>query len=67
MTMTRRLKEFVKEVARKAASGEDSIVSYDECVAEYTDQIVGDDYSCVVAYADSEGIAIPRALKGALK
>lgn len=67
MTMTRRLKEFVKEVARKAASEEDSIVSYDECVAEYTDQIVSDDYLCVVSYADSKGIAIPRALRGALE
>lgn len=67
MTMTKRLKEFVKEVARKAISEEDSAVTYDECVTEYTDQIVSNDYSCVVAYADSKGIAIPRALRGALK
>ena len=67
MTMTRRLREFIKEVAKVAATSEESIVTYDECIAEYTDQIVNDDYVCVVAYADSVGIAVPRALKGALK
>lgn len=67
MTMTRRLREFVREVARAASTSEESIVTYAECVEEYTDQIVSNDYACVVAYADSEGIAIPRALRGALK
>lgn len=67
MIITRRLKEFAKEVARVATAEENSSFSYDECIAEYTDQIVNDDYSCLVAYAESEGIAIPRALRGALK
>ena len=67
MTVTRRLREFIKEVARVAIASEEAGVTYDECVAEYTDQIVNNDYVCVVTYADSEGITIPRALKGALK
>lgn len=67
MTITRRLKDFVKEVARTATADEEAAVTYDECIAEYIDQIVNDDYTCVVAYANSEGITIPRALRGALK
>ena len=66
MEMTRRLKDFVKEVA-KVATSEDSDVTYDECIVEYTDQIVTDDYFSVVCYAEYKGIAIPRALKGILK
>ena len=67
MTLTRRIKQFVKEVAKTAVSEEPSAVTYEECVAEYTDQIVSDDFRCVVWYADFKGIAIPRALRGALK
>ena len=66
MEMTRRLKDFVGEVA-KVATSEDSDVTYDECIVEYTDQIVTDDYFSVVCYAEYKGIAIPRALKGVLK
>ena len=66
MEMTRRLKDFVREVA-KVATSEDSDVTYDECIVEYTDQIVTDDYFSVVCYAEYKGIAIPRALKGVLK
>ena len=66
MEMTRRLKDFVREVAKVAASEKDSDVTYDECIAEYTDQIVTDDYFSVVCYADYKGITIPRALKGVL-
>lgn len=67
MEMTRRLKDFVREVAKVAISEKDSDVTYDECIAEYTDQIVTDDYFSVAYYADYKGIAIPRALKGILK
>ena len=67
MTLTRRLKNFVKEVAEVATSEDPSDVTYDECIAEYTDQIVNDDYFSLVCYADYKGITIPRALKGALK
>lgn len=67
MEMTRRLKDFVREVAKMATSEKDSDVTYDECIAEYTDQIVTDDYFSVVCYADYKGISIPRALKGILK
>lgn len=45
MTLTRRLKEFVREVAQVASSDKEGIsVSYDECIAEYTDQIASDDF-----------------------
>lgn len=64
MTLTRRLKSFIKEVAEAATSEDLSDVTYDECIAEYTDQIVNDDYFSMVCYADYKGIAIPRALKG---
>lgn len=67
MEMTRRLKDFVREVAKVATSEKDSDVTYDECIAEYTDQIVTDDYFSVVCYADYKGIKIPRMLKGILK
>ena len=66
MTMTRRLNEFVKEVARTATSDGNPAITYDECIAEYTDQIVSDDYFCVVAYAYAEGISIPKALRDAI-
>ena len=67
MTLTRRLKSFIKEVAEAATSEKPSDVTYDECIAEYTDQIVNDDYFSLVCYADYKGIAIPRVLKRALK
>ena len=64
MKMTRRLNEFVKEVAEIAS---DEIFTYKDCIKEYTDQILNDDFSCVVLYAASENITIPRVLKSALK
>lgn len=67
MKLTKRLVEFVKEVAQATASEENPVFTYDECISEYTDQIVNDDYSSVVHYANAIGITIPRALKGALK
>lgn len=67
MTITRRLNNFIKEVAEIAISEENPGVTYEECIAEYTDQIANDDYFSVVCYADYKGIAIPRALRGVLK
>ena len=68
MTLTRRLKEFVREVAQVASNDKEGIsVSYDECIAEYTDQIVSDDFFSVVYYANYKGIKIPRALQSVLK
>lgn len=67
MKLTKRLVEFVKEVAEVTASEENSAFTYDECITEYTDQIVNDEFSDVVHYADTMGITIPRALKSILK
>lgn len=68
MTLTRRLKQFVKEVAQVASSDKEGVsVSYDECIVEYTDQIANDDFFSVVCYANYRGIKIPRALQSALK
>lgn len=66
MNLTRRLKQFVNEVADAAVSGDGIDVTREECVAEYTDQIVNDDFFSVVCYAHSLGIKIPVALRGAL-
>lgn len=68
MKITKRLKDFIKEVAEAAMSEEsNSDITFDQCIAEYTDQIASDDYFSVVCYADYKGIAIPRALGGVLK
>lgn len=68
MTLTKRLKDFIKEVAETAMTEENNDdVTFDQCVAEYTDQITSDDYFAVVCYADYKGIAIPRALRNVLK
>lgn len=68
MTITKRLKDFIKEVAETAMEEEGSSdITFDQCIAEYTDQIANDDYFSVVCYADYKGITIPRALRGVLK
>lgn len=68
MTITKRLKDFIKEVAKTAMTEEgNSDLTFDQCIAEYTDQIANDDYFSVVCYADYKGITIPRALRGVLK
>ena len=64
MTITRRIKQFINEVATAAINEPESDVTEEECLEEYTDQILHDDYECVVHYAESKGIKIPRALKG---
>lgn len=65
MTITRRLQQFIKETATMAMEEED-LMTFDDFVKEYTEQIVSDDYVWVVAYADSVGIKIPRALHSVL-
>ena len=65
--MTKRLNEFVQEVATVAVSDVEETTSFSEFVSEYTDQIESDDYLCVVTYANEIGIKIPRALKSVLK
>lgn len=66
MQLTKRLKQFVNEVAEMAISEGDADVTREECVAEYVDQIINNDFACVVTYATSAGVVIPRALRSAL-
>lgn len=40
MKLTKRLNDFIKEVANVAVSEENSDVTYEECVTEYTDHFV---------------------------
>lgn len=63
MKLTKELRGFVEEVANAAVSEENSDVTFDECVAEYTDQIVNDDYFSVICYAVYKGIVVPQPLK----
>ncbi|MBU9724403.1 hypothetical protein [Diplocloster modestus] len=66
MTITKRIKRFITEVVAAAMAEPDEILTEQLCTAEYTDQILTDDYCCVVDYATLMGIAIPLALRGAI-
>lgn len=68
MTITKRLKQFIKETATIAMKEpeRDLDLTFDDFVKEYIEQIDSDDYMCVVTYADSVGIKIPRALHSVL-
>lgn len=61
MVITKRIEQFIKEVADIATTESD--LKYDECISEYTDQITNDDYYYVVNYANSKHIEIPKALQ----
>lgn len=63
MIITRRIKQFINEVATAAINEPESDVTIEECITEYTDQILHDDFECVVYYGESKGIKIPRSLK----
>lgn len=81
MKMTKRLEQFIKETSDKAVNEIKEEVSNDDMLAlgiteeiiketyvkEYTDQLITDDFFCVVEYAFSRGIAIPMVLRGVLK
>lgn len=62
MTITRRIKQFISEVATMATHEPESDVTMKECINEYTDQILTDDFACVVYYAEFKGIKIPPCL-----
>ena len=68
MTITRRLQQFIKETAIMAIREpeRDSDLTFEDFVKEYTNQIVGDDYVCMVTYADGVGIKVPQALRSVL-
>ena len=67
MKITKRLNDFINEVAREATKDKEDSISFPEYVEEYRDQIESDDFSCLVTYANDIGIVIPRALKKVLK
>lgn len=48
MTITRRIKQFINEVVTAATNESESDVTMEECINEYTDQILSNDYECVV-------------------
>ena len=68
MTITERIKRFITEVADAAMAEPEryEMLTREECIEEYTEQIVSDDYWCVVNYAVDKGIAIPMDLRGAI-
>lgn len=66
MKLTEELRGFIAEVANVAVSEENSDVTFEECAAEYTDQLENDDYFSVVCYAVYKDIVIPQALKEGL-
>lgn len=62
MILTKRIKEFIKETAILAVSKCPDL-TIDECITEYTNQIVENDYYNVVNWANWNGIKIPMVLR----
>lgn len=67
MTINDRLAQFVIEAAKKAVEMPDAQVTFAECTAEYTSQILEDDYNSVVLFAQEVGIEIPSELTDAIE
>lgn len=67
MTMNDRLAQFVIAAAKRAVEMPDSQVTFAECAAEYTSQILEDDYNSVVLFAKEVGIEIPPELIDAIE
>ena len=65
MILTKRIKQFIKETALLATT-EDQELTMDECIAEYTSQILEDDYYNVVNWANWKGIKIPVKLRSVI-
>lgn len=69
MTITKRINQFIKEAAALAMQKETDEplgLTMEQCIAEYTAQILEDDYYCVVNWAHSEGITIPVKLRSVI-
>ena len=66
MTLTKRINTFIKESAELSAKISNGFTSLDEAITEFTNQILEDDYYCVVNFAYSEGIAIPVKLRNVI-
>ena len=65
MILTKRIKQFIKETATLATT-EDPELTIDECITEYTSQILEDDYYNVVNWANWKGIKIPMKLRNVI-
>ena len=65
MILTKRIKQFIKETATLATT-EDPELTIDECITEYTSQILEDDYYNVINWANSKGIKIPMKLRNVI-
>ena len=66
MLLTKRINTFIKESAELSAKISNGCTSVDEAITEFTNQILEDDYFCVVNFAYSQGIAIPLKLRNAI-
>lgn len=62
MILTKRIERFIKETASLATT-ENPELTMDECIPEYTNQILEDDYYSVVNWANWKGIEIPVKLR----
>ena len=65
MILTKRIKQFIKETATLATT-EDPELTIDECITEYTSQVLEDDYYNVVNWANWKGIKIPMKLRNVI-
>lgn len=65
MILTKRIKQFIKETATLATT-EDPELTIDECITEYTSQVLEDDYYNVVNWANWKGIEIPMKLRNVI-
>lgn len=63
MLLTKRINVFIKESAELSAKISDGFTSVNEAISEFTNQILEDDYYCVVNFAYSNGITIPVKLR----
>jgi len=65
MFLTKRIEQFIKETAVLATT-EDSELTMEECITEYTNQVLEDDYYNVVNWANWKGIKIPMKLRNVI-
>lgn len=65
MILTKRIEQFIKETASLATT-ESPDLAMNECIAEYTNQILEDDYYNVVNWANWKGIKIPMKLRNVI-
>ena len=65
MILTNRIEQFIKETAVLAIA-EDPELTMEECIAEYTSQVLEDDYYSLVNWANWKGIKIPMKLRNVI-